>query len=78
MTELELIAKSFIDEGGEFWPLEEKDNIKMFKTITHYMVKGHQYNNCMYQVFDDGVRVFAHPEYSAALSFYRGLVKGRY
>lgn len=75
MSELELFAKSIIDKGGEFWPLEEKGDIKMYKTITHYMVKGHEYNNCMYQIFKDGLRCFAHPDYKTALAFYRSLIK---
>lgn len=77
LDELNMIAKSILDDGGEFWPLEENGDIKMYKSITHYMVKGHQYNSVSYQIFKDRSRYFVSMDYGTALACYRALIKGR-
>lgn len=76
MTELEIFAKDFIESGGEFWTLETCTRGKLAKTISHYEVKGHVYNEVRYQVFNaEGKRVFVHTGYTPALQFYNKMIE---
>ena len=52
MTELEIFANDIIDSGGEFITLETSTKGKLAKTVTHYTVRGHVYNEVRFQVFN--------------------------
>lgn len=77
MTELEIFSKSIIEEGGEFYTLETSIHGKLAKTVSHYSVKHHVYNEVIYQVFNKaGKRVFASVDYFTALTYYENMMKG--
>ena len=71
MSELEMIAKSVIDGGGEFYTLETCKHGKLAKIVTHYESRHQIYNNVTYHVFNaDGKRKFAHVNYHIAYNYY--------
>ena len=77
IKEIEVFAKNIIDSGGEFYTLKTCTQGKLVKTVTHYTVKWHEFNEVRYQVFNkDGKRVFVSPEYSTALQVYEKLFNG--
>lgn len=71
MTDIERIAKSIIEEGGEFHTLETSKCGKLVKIITHYEVKHRIYNDVIYHVYNsEGKRVFVSTSYQGALIAY--------
>ena len=77
MTELEIFAKDIIDSGGEFWTLETCTKGKLAKTVTHYTVRGHEYNEVRFQVFNkEGKRIFVDTSLTTARSVYNSMIEG--
>lgn len=77
MTELEIFAKNIIESGGEFWTLETCTKGKLAKTVTHYMVRGHEYNEVRFQVFNkEGKRIFVDTSLATARSVYNSMIEG--
>ena len=73
MTELELLPKITIENGGEWWLLEEKNNTKLFKVVTKFQ-DGRYYNNPpTYQVFVGGKRHFVTTSYMNAILKFNSL-----
>ena len=78
MTELEIFAKDIIDSGGEFWTLETCTKGKLAKTVTHYIVRGHEYNEVRFQVFNkEGKRIFVDTSLTTARAVYNSMIEGR-
>lgn len=78
MTELEIFAKDIIESGGEFWTLKTNPKGKLAKTVTHYTVKGHVYNEVHYQVFNkEGKRIFVDTSLTTARAVYASMIEGR-
>lgn len=76
MTELEIFAKDIIDDGGEFYTLETSTKGKLAKTVTHYTVKGHVYNEVRFQVFNkEGKRIFVDTSLMPALNVYHSMIE---
>lgn len=76
IKEIEVFAKNIIDSGGEFYTLETCTRGKLVKTVTHYTVKWHEFNEVRFQVFNaEGKRVFVSTEYITALNYYRNNIK---
>ncbi len=71
IKEIEIFARNIIDGGGEFYTLETCKRGKLVKTVTHYEVKWHTYNEVRYQVFNaEGKRVYVSTDYMTALQYY--------
>ena len=68
MTELELFAKQTLEQGGEWYKLEEG----LFLSKTKYLVGNYYfYNDPVYQVFNsEGKRLMVSTSYDAAYSFW--------
>lgn len=78
MTELEIFAKDIIESGGKFWTLETSTKGKLAKTVTHYTVRGNEYNEVRFQVFNkEGKRIFVDTSLTTAQAVYNSLIEGR-
>lgn len=74
MTELYLLSKVTIENGGEWWLLEEENNTKLFKVVTKYQDGRNYFNNPpTYQVFIGGKRHFVTTSYKKALLKFNSL-----
>lgn len=77
IKEIEIFARNIIDEGGEFYTLETCKRGKLVKTVTHYEVKYHTYNEGRYQVFNsEGKRIFVSTDLMTAKKVYQKLIDG--
>lgn len=76
MKEIEIFAKSIIEQGGEFYTLETCSRGKLAKTVTHYEVRNQIFNDVRYQVFNaEGKRVFVDVSYNLAYQYYKNNIE---
>ncbi len=76
MTELEKFAKITLEQGGEWFKLEESEFYSLHESKTKYMPKNYSYYSPVFQIFDSkGKRVLAHTDYRTTYEKYRKLCK---
>ena len=75
MTELEMFAKSIIEDGNQWWELEKSDKGGLYMSKKVYSDgRNDYYGTPMYQVFNsEGKRIGVTPIYNDALAKYRRL-----
>lgn len=73
MTDLELFAKQTLEQGGEWYKLEDG----LYLSKSKYLVNNNYfYNTPVYQVFNtEGKRLFASTSYDAAYRFWVNLTE---
>ncbi|MEE3325159.1 MAG: hypothetical protein VZR33_07490 [Methanosphaera sp.] len=77
MTELEMLAKQTLEQGGEWFLLEQSEAGRLYKTQGKWC-DGRNYFNTpsVFQVFDsEGKRVFTSESYINAYQFYQERLK---
>ena len=73
MTELELLAKQTLEQGGEWLLLEQSEVGRLYKTQGKWCDGRNYFNTPVFQVFDsEGKRVFVSESYINAYQFYQG------
>lgn len=73
MTELELFARQTLEQGGEWFLLEQSEAGSLYKTQGKWCDGRNYFNNPpVFQVFDsEGKRIFASESYISAYQFYQ-------
>lgn len=77
MTELETFAKATLDKGGKWYTLEKYGRFALCKTQDKYMIRNNYYfTSPVYQIFEDGKRIFTTMVYLDACNKFRKLKEG--
>ena len=73
MTELEMLAKQTLEQGGEWFLLEQSETGRLYKTQEKWYDSRNRFNTLpVFQVFDsEGKRVFTSESYINAYQFYQ-------
>lgn len=72
MTELECFAKQTLEQGGEWWKLEEG----LYVCKTKQLINNYFYDTPVYQVFNpEGKRLFTSTSYRLAYIYWENNVK---
>lgn len=77
MTELETFAKATLDNGGTWHTLEHSGRFALCKSQDKYMIRNNYYfTSPVYQIFEDGKRIFTTMVYWDACVKFRKLKEG--
>ena len=77
MTDLRAFAKFTLDRGGIWHDIEKSGRFSMYKTQDRYMNRNNYvFTTPVYQIFEDGKRIFASTNYREACEHFRRLKEG--
>lgn len=72
-TELELFAKTTLEQGGEWFLLEQSEAVSLYESKTKWCYDGRNYfyNYPVFQIFNaKGKRLYATTSYTTACQYY--------
>lgn len=76
MTDLETFAKLTLEQGGEWWFLEERGGYSIHCSKVKYICEHNFYYTApVYQIFKDGTRIYTNTNYRESYDTFVRLAK---